>query len=86
MRPIMFPTRILRSCGNSEGGSGSTRAAAERRETLKVILDVVRRYDIDGVHLDDYFYPYPEYLGGADFPDDASWKKYQDGGGKLSTR
>ena len=27
--------------------------------TLKVILDVVRRYDIDGVHLDDYFYPYP---------------------------
>ena len=27
--------------------------------TLKVILDVVRRYDIDGVHIDDYFYPYP---------------------------
>ncbi len=28
-------------------------------QTLKVILDVVRRYDIDGVHIDDYFYPYP---------------------------
>jgi uncharacterized lipoprotein YddW (UPF0748 family) len=27
--------------------------------TLAVILDVVRRYDIDGVHFDDYFYPYP---------------------------
>ncbi|MGJ8632410.1 MAG: glycoside hydrolase family 10 protein [Luteolibacter sp.] len=27
--------------------------------SLGVILDVVRRYDIDGVHLDDYFYPYP---------------------------
>ncbi|MEO5933618.1 MAG: family 10 glycosylhydrolase, partial [Duganella sp.] len=27
--------------------------------TLDVILDVVRRYDIDGVHIDDYFYPYP---------------------------
>ncbi|RFP66054.1 glycoside hydrolase [Hymenobacter lapidiphilus] len=26
----------------------------------RVILDVVRRYDIDGVHFDDYFYPYPE--------------------------
>ena len=26
----------------------------------QVILDVVRRYDIDGVHFDDYFYPYPE--------------------------
>ena len=29
------------------------------KQTLDVILDVVRRYDIDGVHLDDYFYPYP---------------------------
>ena len=29
------------------------------RHTLAVIADVVRRYDIDGVHLDDYFYPYP---------------------------
>lgn len=30
-----------------------------RSQALAVILDVVRRYDIDGVHLDDYFYPYP---------------------------
>ena len=29
------------------------------RHTLAVIADVVRRYDIDGVHMDDYFYPYP---------------------------
>ncbi len=29
------------------------------RHTLAVIMDVVRRYDIDGVHMDDYFYPYP---------------------------
>ncbi|MES3021215.1 MAG: family 10 glycosylhydrolase [Pseudomonadota bacterium] len=32
---------------------------AASRQTLEVILDVVRRYDIDGVHIDDYFYPYP---------------------------
>jgi uncharacterized lipoprotein YddW (UPF0748 family) len=32
-------------------------AAAQR--TLDVVLDVVRRYDIDGVQIDDYFYPYP---------------------------
>ncbi len=25
----------------------------------KIIMDVVRRYDVDGVHMDDYFYPYP---------------------------
>ena len=29
------------------------------QQTLDVMLDVVRRYDVDGVHIDDYFYPYP---------------------------
>lgn len=33
--------------------------SSSRSHALKVIMDVVRRYDIDGVHLDDYFYPYP---------------------------
>jgi uncharacterized lipoprotein YddW (UPF0748 family) len=32
---------------------------AASKQTLDVVLDVVRRYDIDGVHIDDYFYPYP---------------------------
>ena len=32
---------------------------AAAKQTMDVILDVVRRYDIDGVHIDDYFYPYP---------------------------
>ena len=32
---------------------------AASKQTMDVILDVVRRYDIDGVHIDDYFYPYP---------------------------
>jgi uncharacterized lipoprotein YddW (UPF0748 family) len=46
-----------------------------REHSLAVIADVVRRYDIDGVHLDDYFYPYPVRQGDADlpFPDDASY-------------
>jgi len=43
-----------------------------RQYVLDVILDVVKRYDIDGVHIDDYFYPYPK--GGADFPDEAVWR------------
>ncbi|RTQ46559.1 glycoside hydrolase [Hymenobacter gummosus] len=33
---------------------------AVRAYITQVIMDVVRRYDIDGVHFDDYFYPYPE--------------------------
>ncbi len=49
----------------------------------KVVMDVVKRYDIDGVHFDDYFYPYKD-AANTEFPDDESWKKYKDSGGKLS--
>jgi uncharacterized lipoprotein YddW (UPF0748 family) len=59
---------------------------AVKEHTIRVILDVVRRYDIDGVHLDDYFYPYPEKDGrgnAIEFPDDASYKVYRKKGGKL---
>lgn len=47
--------------------------------TLKVVLDVLKRYDVDGIHFDDYFYPYEEKDSRGrelDFPDEASWKKY----------
>ena len=30
-----------------------------REHVLKVITDVLKRYDLDGIHFDDYFYPYP---------------------------
>jgi uncharacterized lipoprotein YddW (UPF0748 family) len=50
--------------------------------TYNVILDVVRRYDVDGIHLDDYFYPYP--VKGQTFPDDKTYSAYQATGGKLS--
>jgi uncharacterized lipoprotein YddW (UPF0748 family) len=57
-------------------------AAVEVRESsVDAIVDVVERYDVDGVHFDDYFYPYPD---GSDFPDDATWQAYLDGGGALS--
>lgn len=50
--------------------------------TLEVVADIVKRYDVDGIHLDDYFYPYPQT--DAPFPDDASWAKAQQNGTKLS--
>lgn len=52
--------------------------------SLNVVLDVVKRYDVDGIHFDDYFYPYKETSRGRelDFPDQASWKKFG-AGGKL---
>ena len=57
-----------------------------REHTLKVILDVVRRYDVDGVHIDDYFYPYRERGPDGqelDFPDSASYARYRAAGGTL---
>ncbi len=59
---------------------------AGQLHSLNVIKDVVRRYDIDGVHFDDYFYPYIEQdSAGKDisFPDDKNWQAYQTKGGKL---
>lgn len=61
------------------------------RRTLEVVADVVRRYDVDGVHIDDYFYPYPIPQPGQtkeakemlDFPDEPSWQLYRVGGGRL---
>jgi len=53
------------------------------RYSLDVMLDVVRRYNVDGIHMDDYFYPYPSYADNAPFPDDESYAKYQAAGGKL---
>jgi uncharacterized lipoprotein YddW (UPF0748 family) len=55
--------------------------------SLAVVLDVVTRYDIDGIHIDDYFYPYKEKDAAGKvipFPDDDTWEQYQAGGGKLS--
>lgn len=46
-------------------------------ETKKLIVDgiseIINNYDVDGIHLDDYFYP------GKDFPDDLSYAKYGQG-------
>ncbi|MEV0621097.1 family 10 glycosylhydrolase [Nonomuraea sp. NPDC050404] len=50
---------------------------AVREHVIKVINDVVDRYDIDGVHFDDYFYPYP--VAGAKFDDAAAFRKYGKG-------
>lgn len=51
--------------------------------SFNVFMDVVERYDIDGIHIDDYFYPYPSYGKGAEFPDDPSYNRFKAGGGKL---
>jgi uncharacterized lipoprotein YddW (UPF0748 family) len=52
--------------------------------SMRAILDIVNRYDVDGVHLDDYFYPYPQSDSAKQpivFPDSATYARY---GGGLS--
>lgn len=63
---------------------------AARKWVLETMLDVVKRYDVDGIHIDDYFYPYRESRVVTkrvrkkrvrtrvelEFPDDKTWKKY----------
>ena len=58
-----------------------------RKHSLAVIMDVVKRYDVDGIHLDDYFYPYQERDAGGrtiDFPDDGPWRTYRAAGGAMA--
>ena len=48
-----------------------------RNHVARVVSDLVRRYDIDAIHFDDYFYPYR--IGKLDFPDQNSFATYPNG-------
>ncbi len=58
------------------------------QQTLSVILDIVRRYDVDAIHTDDYYYPYkvkdPATSKPAEFPDEQSYVRYKQAGGTLA--
>ncbi len=58
------------------------------RYSLSVFHDVVKRYNVDGIHIDDYFYPYrvkdPKTKQDVDFPDEQTWRRYKQSGGTLS--
>ena len=47
-----------------------------RKYVVQIVMDIVNRYDVDGIHFDDYFYPYPEY---GSFNDDATFTLYPNG-------
>lgn len=57
-------------------------AAQAREITMRVIDDLLTRYALDGIHMDDYFYPYPK--AGEPFPDAAIYETYKRNGGTLS--
>ena len=59
-----------------------------KKETMaysfNVVMDIVNRYQVDGIHFDDYFYPYPSYNKGKEFPDQLDFDEYRKLGGKLT--
>ncbi|AGL17546.1 glycoside hydrolase family 10 protein [Actinoplanes sp. N902-109] len=56
---------------------------AARRFVEDAMLEAVQKYDVDGVHFDDFFYPYPEG-GGSVFHDEKSYAKRTDKGQSLA--
>ncbi len=57
---------------------------AVRSQIVRVVEDLLRRYAIGGVILDDYFYPYPgSGLPRGTFPDESTYARYRTGGGVL---
>lgn len=55
-----------------------------RKFVKEVVLDIVKRYNVDGIHMDDYFYPYR--ISGREFPDNKSYTKYANGMAKDAWR
>ncbi|MGG1556044.1 family 10 glycosylhydrolase [Paenibacillus ferrarius] len=52
---------------------------AVKQYVIDSVMEVVKKYDIDGVHFDDYFYPYP--VEGVNYPDSNEYAQY---GGTMS--
>ena len=47
------------------------------QHTNRIVRDLVSRYDIDAIHMDDYFYPYR--IAGKEFPDEKTYQQYSRG-------
>jgi uncharacterized lipoprotein YddW (UPF0748 family) len=77
--------QAVKTYGNLMWMDPAEPVAVER--TLDVVRDVVRRYDVDGIHIDDYFYPYPIQDANkveVDFPDEPAWQRYIAAGGQAT--
>lgn len=70
---------VVYEWGNQLWMDPGARVVQER--SFAVIMDVLRRYDVDGIHLDDYFYPYP--IAGQTFPDGKTYQASRSAGGTL---
>ena len=78
---VRRPDVMRRSCSQLWFDPGES---AAQDQAIAVVKDVLARYDVDAVHLDDYFYPYPSgTCTAASFPDSVPYARYRSGGGTL---
>ena len=70
--------RKPQNCFDYDGLTILNPGIPENRDYIcEVARDIVTRYDVDGIHMDDYFYPYP--ATGQTIPDDAQFRQYNNG-------
>ncbi|MBL0938080.1 MAG: family 10 glycosylhydrolase [Gemmatimonadaceae bacterium] len=70
---------LVRKCGQLWYDPAET---AVHDQAIAVIREVIGKYDVDAVHIDDFFYPYPDTC--TNFPDSVTYRRYQTGGGTLA--
>ena len=78
---VQYPDRVVTYGGQKWLDPG---LPVVRKYVVDSIMEVVNNYDIDAVHFDDYFYPYP--TGGQDFPDKWSYDHYGNDADKADWR
>jgi uncharacterized lipoprotein YddW (UPF0748 family) len=67
---VVYPERCFNYDGQKILNPG---IAANRDYICEVVKDIVSRYDVDGIHMDDYFYPYP--VAGQRIPDEMLYRQ-----------
>ncbi|MBQ8487235.1 MAG: family 10 glycosylhydrolase [Prevotella sp.] len=78
LAPNHIKNRKPQNCFEYDGLTILNPGIAENRDYIcEVARDIVTRYDIDGIHMDDYFYPYP--AAGQQIPDDAQFRSQSNG-------
>ena len=78
LAPNHIKMRKPQNCFEYDGLTILNPGLPENRDYIcEVVRDIVTRYDVDGIHMDDYFYPYP--AAGQTIPDDAQYRQYSNG-------
>lgn len=70
----LYPNRFIEYDGQLYFDPGYPE---NRAYICKIVKDIVERYDVDAIHMDDYFYPYP--AKGKEIRDDVSFAQYGTG-------